>query len=336
MESGQLAVVSATSGDRVLAPQFLPAASVCRREAVAACLLLWSGLGHSCTEPTAAIPRTPDVRAFVTERLATTLDSNGHYVLRGLAPPERLPVISESTAVVLAEAFLRTFAGSPAFVLMLERQRGGSVPVATLRPERRVEYADSPYDHLSIDSAALRRHAGPRFVVRFMEPNSAPAVTVAVSLYATNFAVTDGKLVSQPATGGEFRVFATPVHRTYENPVSPERATVEASRATGALVDEIPSLLLPDITYAFQFARWHLVLDRELLVEVIATGRRAVVRSLYVGLSFPTTTNQTALFTPAVAQPEVQGFPLFDGTEYPIRIRGGAPVALEEVRVIPR
>lgn len=287
----------------------------------------------ACVDPVAPEVDEPDVRPYVTAAVASTLDARGRFVFSTPTIVTPFPTITESTAITLAVAFLNTFASHSGFVAALRRQRGADVPLGDLRPDGRVEFADSPYDHATVDSAFLRRVTGPQFLVRF-SANGVPYVTVVVSAYATELRVVSGRLVYPQTSGGEFAIFATRLGHAYESPVSAEQATKSVATGTRALVAQVPSLLVPDRFHAFQMSRWRIVLDRDVEVEVLSTGARVRVSSLYVGLSLRSEwANGTAWYIPASQQASAQLMWLANGSSYQVPVLPNMPIEFEEVRL---
>jgi hypothetical protein len=253
-------------------------------------------------------------------------------------PTRRLPfrLSDEQAARDLAPAYINTFASLPEFREPLELQRGAPINLVALRAAMRVEFAETPYEVLP-DSAPrwLRRSLGSAFVVRLTEAG-VPAVAVSVARHATELFVVDGRVRFPPDAGGEFQAFGMRADPGYSSPIGPERATEVAARLTGAKITELPILLRPLSRFAMTFARWKLVLDREITVVERATGIERRTQVLYVGLQPIAGVpggNPAALFIASAEQPGEDT--LQAGATYTIGIRPGIPVYFEEISAVP-
>lgn len=278
-------------------------------------------------------PALPDVRRWVTGAALAALDENGHYVFPPASTPTPYPVVDEAAARDLAPAYLNTFAHLPDFWGPLELQHGAPIAVSQLGAASRVEYAETPYSTVpdSIPSW-LRRSRGSAFLVRMTE-SGLPAVAVTVSRHAVELTIVNGRVRFPPEAGGEFDVYGMRTSPGFSAPIGPERATQVAAELTGARIAEIPVLLLPSWRFHFTFARWKLVLDRDITVIERQTGTARQTRVLYVGMqpvSGVPGGNPSALFIAAAQQPSADTLP-----GYIFAIRADIPVVFDEVTVAP-
>jgi len=282
--------------------------------------LLWSRLlaatgglcafaAIGCENPLAPPIALPDVREWVTGVAASSLDAEGHYVFPqpGISTP--FPEIDEARARVLAAAFLKTFASSPGFASRLNAQHGRDIPFQDIRIAERLEFAETPYEPVPADtSPATRRFLGAFFVARALYGNT-PAVSVAVSVHASDLDVEDGILVFPAASGNEFASTGMPVQTGHAYPTSPERATEFAARLTGARVAELPRLILPERRDGYEFARWQLVFDRQVTVVDVETGKPYASDTLFIGVTCSPACVSLALFVATPEQPTVDTLP---------------------------
>jgi hypothetical protein len=76
------------------------------------------------------------------------------------------------------------------------------------------------------------------------------------------------------------------VPRTTETrvPSWPEEAVLEVFRVTGARTREVPVLFQPGERWIPQGARWRLILDRPILVEVATDGTRLSTDTVFIGV----------------------------------------------------
>lgn len=257
--------------------------------------------------------REPDVRAFVAGAAAAAVDDNGTFVFTNALPSGVFVSISELRASELAVVFINTFAwpdnvvGS-ALGAALEKQRGRAIDVSLLKAEGAVVLADSPYLDAEPGSAPfLRNLFGPRYLIR-LHDGFGPAVGVAVSAYAADVQVKDGKAVFPAESGAEFQAYGNPYNKGYMNPVGPERAVVSAALATHTQVVEVPKLLLPERRFSFVNARWRLLLAQEACFVNATSGDITWSRVVYVGTALTAAgaiLARDALFLPAMTQVDV-------------------------------
>lgn len=169
---------------------------------------IWAALAlpllTACESPVEAPRPVPDVRSWVVEAAAASLDRSGHFILAPPAAPGLKPITPSETAISLAQALLRLVTGPKAAPLFpggisvrdqLELQRGGPIDFSTLVPARRILFAESPYAPVP-DSipAPVQKYLGPFFLVTFLD-RSDPAVVIASSAYNTDLAIEGGRLV---------------------------------------------------------------------------------------------------------------------------------------------
>lgn len=190
-------------------------------------------------------------------------------------------LISELQAKRLALAYLRTFGQS--FKPWLDAGRGASLELASLVAHPRVQFAQSPYAKLPRDDVhpSYRRLFGPYYLVTLLD-NGTPAVQIAVSALATEYAIgPTGLLMSPHFTGNDFFARAVPVDGSAP-PLSPEEAVELAATASGARVQAAPELVLVGSDYSPAFAKWRLELETPVTVKD-GDGRLRTTRTLLVG-----------------------------------------------------
>ena len=278
----------------------------------------------------------PSVRGLVAGDALDHLDAAGRFILSSPEAPDAQPIISPERARDLAVAFLQTWGES--HQLVWERQRGAPLNLGELRPASRVFYAESPHGRVPDGfHPAYRRMYGPWYVVYF-EASEAPVLGVAISAYATDLEVRNGR-INEPALGGEYyltHVISTR-GRSPLNPLSPEEAVEHVATRTSAKVTEVPELVLRPGWHPLQ-AVWRLKLDHPVHVRrkvgtTPPAGEKMAVSEVYVGTA-------TTLFIAAKNQPpasparvafDAQGRHLYGAPVVRLQKRSAYPLILEEV-----
>lgn len=276
----------------------------------------------------------PDVTRWVVGEAAEHLDRNGRFVF----PPAHVvtphPTIDEARARELALAYVRTFSSLSDFWQPLEAQHQGPIDASRLEVVSRVEFADTPYSVLPDTFPGwLIRTLSPIFLVR-LTSRSVPVIVVSVSLHATEIAIRDRRVVFPSQSGGEFHVSGMSSHPGYSSPVGPERATEFVAVTTGAKIRALPLLVRPDRRYSMTFARWRLLLDREIEFTDVSTGTPRRSSEVYVGMEPLTGVpggNPTALFLPTTSQPAMDSI-RSDATWY-FSVRPDIPTAFDRVQI---
>lgn len=286
----------------------------------------------ACSEPVGP-SEVPDVRPWVTGEAARHLSSSGQFIFSAPATDWPYEIIDSAMAAELGLALSRTF---PSIRRALEEQRGEPINFANLTTVTRL-LGQSPYSPLP-DSVprSLRKSVGPKYLVRLLE-RGAPAISVGVSAFNTDVRLEGGEVILPVHHGGEFQAYGIRRGEGYRNPISPEEAVVVAGRSTGALITEVPELVLPHRTYSFGFARWRLVLDRTVTLQTVETGERHTTRVLFVGLIFGSGGKliaHNALLLPKAVQPRADtAYRAVSGVErsFIVPLREDVPVYFDQV-----
>jgi hypothetical protein len=306
---------------------------------IAFCFLVLS-LNAACdrqdaraTSPTAA---TPNLQRFLTGSAAQNLDAHGEFMFSAASPEPGVPAITSERAGELALSFARTWGK------FYERQwaedRGGPIQLKSLEVAPRIFYAESPYGRFPDGyHPAFRRAFGPWYVVTLTSGGD-PVLRVAVSAYNTDLGIdARGKLVEPLVGGNDFEAIAISQGSAgWFHPVSPERAVAHVGLRSGARTVATPELTL---RYMSQHpvnaadAVWKLSLDRAIQVRSVDKGRRAEVRTLYVG-------SEDRLYVPTPDQPsthrttalryDAQGNPM-GSAPVEVPIKRGMATDFEEV-----
>lgn len=294
-------------------------------------------IGAGCGDP--AGPTTPperDVRPWVTGAAAEAVDENGHFRFEGQPPDWPCPCIDEAAARIQAQAFVRTFC--PDLQSSLDLHHGDRVDCDALEPASRAVPVQSPYETVP-DSFPLgiRKVYGPQYLSRLYQ-HGVPAVSVFGSALNTDLWVENGSIRGPSSASFTFQVTGIPRGGGYLNPIGPEAAVVVAAQATGALVAEVPELILPRREYGFVFAKWRVILDRPARLRDRTTGQIIETDTLYVGLHIrPVTWDLVpdAILVPQAQQPDSDTIYRFDdsGQErmWILPFRPDRPVAFLEL-----
>lgn len=294
----------------------------------------------ACAGPGIVDPDGPlDVRPYVTGDAARALSPEGLFILPEPAAPSPRSIVLPEQAVSLAASYVLSF--GPALQRFWERERGRSIRVSDLRPDRRAFYAATPYGVFPEGyHPAFSTAFGPYYLVQ-MRSGSTAELLVAVAGYATEAAIDSSGLLDLPVQGGnEFVSQGVPVDTTRPDlafSVTPEEAVVRAGRLTGARVSSVPRLLRVGLPLGPFSSVWKLTLDQAVRVTVVQTGRTEEVRELYVGfkvgrqLMIPALEQPTEFVGPAIRiSPEGEHL----GVDMvPVPILPGLPTVFEAVAV---
>ena len=266
-----------------------------------------------CADDVLAPQPEPDVRQYVTGEAAALVDASGHFQVRDTIAISALPTIGADRARNLALGYLKTFAWPDAAVgsaigVGLEKQHGGPININMLTPGN-VVLAQSTYEDVAGSAPAFFRNTvAPRFIVRLTQGTN-PTVAVAVSAFATDVQLGNGKVVLPDSSGGEFYAYGNPQGAGFLEPIGPERAAVAVAKASGALVTKVPELLLPHEDYYFTYARWKVTLDREVAFARRETGEITRSAVVYIGLAYTLPggkfESHEGFFLPAAQQQDV-------------------------------
>jgi len=233
------------------------AASVRALAAVAA-------VGCAERDPGVIAPQPPKSRvaAALTPSAGVVFNTDGKIVLpapRGGPYAE----LSAARATALAQAWTRHFA--PWSASFLEETHGAPIDLQRLRPCGRALYARAAFETPPADlPAPLRRPYGPWWLVTMCSATGVPQVSVAVSAWATEVRLVDGRIrfPEGVVAGNEFLGLGIPQGHTGEYPVSPEAAVTRAFAQTRRHVAAVPELVMASPDQAPpQGAHWTLQLD---------------------------------------------------------------------------
>lgn len=230
--------------------------------------------------PTRALLTPSRLRAAVSGSAAAAIGADGRIQLAaptGGAERELTAV----EAVAYASAWTRDYA--PMTRSWLESTHGAAIDFKTLRTCERPLYARSALNappH-SIPSPYRRIH-GPWWLVTFCDAAGAPSVSIAISAWATELTLENGKLRFPRISGTELVAVGVPLGHVGEYPSAPEVAIEFAARQTGQRVSEVPELVTPLPTDGPpQLARWRVTLDGLATVRT-RSGARAI-KEVFVG-----------------------------------------------------
>ena len=251
--------------------------------------------------PESSLPSRPNVRAWVTDAIADSLDADGHFVFPAPDGADGWMPASPTAASAVAAAFVATFLSGGGAVA--NSSRSSTLDIIDLRQAialihgRPVDwskvrvmtwpayYAMSPaYPPADTFPAYARRVIGPRFHILLTEGGSFVA-DISVSADLSDVALTTGSpalLTRLPSATVHVEGLSAGLNA--EVPLLPEVAVADVARRTEAKVDAMPILYGPWHQLSAVFARWMLHFDRDIHVEQVGTSRRIASRQLLVGL----------------------------------------------------
>lgn len=239
-------------------------------------------------------------------RLATMLTGNARLTASGeiqVSGPilTSRPQIAASRADSLAQWWARTRAAMAR--PMLERQHGAALNIPALHVCGRTYFARSAFDPLPISLPDYaQRSFGPYWIVTICD-DAEPAISLAVSAYATDLTLANGRVDFPKVSGEEFKWVGIPVGSS-GLPLPPEEAVATMFAQTHRRVAADPELVILGHSIP-QLARWHLHLDS---VASLGTGHGIVHdQDVYVGRR---RAGDTVLAHGAPSQPEGVAFHL--------------------------
>lgn len=240
-----------------------------------------------------------EVRSAVVGSAAIAIGPDGRFGARQLSLARR-GELSGPQAATFATAWLHRHARM--IHTMLQRQHGATFDLRQLSACGRPLYARSSIEAPPADiPAPFRRTYGPWWLITFCKEETVPAVSVAVSAWATELRIVNDRLRFPRVSGNEFVAMGIPLGHRGEFPTRPEEAVVRAAKVTGKRVAAVPELVLPLKTQGLpQNAAWRLTLDRPTRVRT-PSGNRS---SIYAVVARPET-GGTGVFVPAAEQPAV-------------------------------
>lgn len=232
---------------------------------------------QGCADRPAAnvVAPQPDARrvvASLTGEIAVALDASGKFRLP--KPPRQGPYdeIPEEQAVAMARAWARQYGGHHA--TFLQEMHGAPIDFQRISPCGRTLYARSSFQPPRPEIPAPSRRAfGPWWLVTMCSAAGTPQVSLAVSAWATDTRVENGKVVFPFHHGGEFFPLGIPIGHTGEYPTSPEMAATSIAEEMGRRIAAVPELVAPSPDNGPpQGARWILRLDRSGTVATAKSG----------------------------------------------------------------
>jgi hypothetical protein len=241
------------------------------------CALVFVGCTDRQLSDSAIVAPNPTARLAMMLTGSARLNPSGEIEVMGPVPTEQ-PQVSASRADSLAQGWARVFAGMvrPS----LERQRGAPLNIPALRVCGKTYFARSAFDPLppALPGYA-HRSFGPYWIVTICDGQT-PAVSLAVSAYATDLTLADGRVGFPKSSGEEFKWMGIPAGSA-GLPFPPEEAVAAMFAQTGRRVAAAPELVIPGHSMP-QLARWHLRLDSTALLRT----KDGTVRQqdVYVGM----------------------------------------------------
>jgi len=233
------------------------------------------------TPPNASVSRDL-LRSLVAPSVAAKLDRNGLFELPVPSPTDDYPEVTPAQVNELATAWIKEFA--PRARPRLEQQHGSGINVHALSICGRTLYARSPYSTVpSSVPLPYRRAFGPWYFVTICDQGGAPAVSLAVSAWATDLQVENGRIRFPSFGGSEFFALGIPAGHHGEFPATPESAVALAGQS-GRIITAIPELVMqPTTAGPPQAARWHVTFDGSVSVRGVRSGLTQA-KDLYIGL----------------------------------------------------
>jgi hypothetical protein len=235
------------------------------------CGLVVSALGllgvlGACSEDSAtAVTGVPPTRAgllaSVTAAAEAAVGADGRMQLAAARAGGAERELTAAEAGRFASVYMRHFA--PRIRGWLEKTHGAPINFMQLRSCGRPLYARSafnpPPENISLP---LRRVYGPWWLLTFCDGAGSPSVSLAVSAWATDLAIVNGRLRFPPISGAEFVAVGIPAGHVGEYPSAPEAAIELGARRTGRRVSRVPELVTPmQEDGPPQLARWRLTLE---------------------------------------------------------------------------
>jgi hypothetical protein len=145
----------------------------------------------------------------------------------------------------------------------------------------------------------------------------APEVSLAISAWATDLGVLEGKIVFPQISGNEFVAIGIPVGSQGEFPTTPELAATLAAQASGQLVQKVPRLFAVTPRDGLpQSARWEISLANQVRFVGSKSGARNA-SEVFVGSK-----DMYPLTAPRQWLPLVQQQPSFLVDVYPVPNNG--------------
>jgi hypothetical protein len=300
--------------------------------------------GKVASAPATVRPATASVSRYMSDTSRALLDDSGRFVLASIGNKSAAgrEIIAEDRARALAAALAKRFDGS--ILRIVEREHAASILPEALHACGRTFYAESPVGDLPAEiPSVVRRFYGPQWIVTLCDVVG-PAVSVAVSAYSTDLAISKGDLqYPELSGGGYFKWLGIPPGMS-ALPMTPEDAVAAVAVASGTKVTQAPTLIAPLPSEFPQMARWRVSLSRGVAIQSLVNAVKSDAAELYVGrqlLSEPISFYKPAAGSPKTLQISYQasvrrGDPR--GPRAPMQqasmpVEAGAPVKLERVQV---
>ena len=223
-----------------------------------------------------------DIAALVTPAVASSLDKDGRFQVTPSTTGGQYPELSLDQANKLATVWGGEFA--PLFRRRLEKDHGAAINYHALTVCGRTLYARSAFQSVpSSIPEPYRRPYGPWYLATLCGEDGSPTISLAISAWATDLAIVNGRIKFPSYAGNEFFSMGIPQGHVGEFPTSPEAAASLAAQ-TGRRVSSVPELVMqPNLNGPPQLAHWHISLDGPASVQGLRSG--AVNTSeLYIGL----------------------------------------------------
>ncbi len=242
----------------------------------------------ACAEPTApAVEALTTVQpAWVTGAASLALTAAGRWILP--VPAYRFTSPARADTLALAEAQLwRDLAGDAITSGPLFDDHSGVVRLDDLHP------CGAPYYVLPVTAPLpaavdtnLARYLGPRYAVPLCDPRYGAQVVVDVGDARSSMVVDQGRFVPPWFNGNQVANYGVSPLAQSGLPTSPEVATAFVATTTDARIDQVPEAVANSpwgslAFYPSQCMRWHLHLDRELVLRG-ASGTTYRTRDVYV------------------------------------------------------
>jgi len=247
------------------------------------------------------MPNRSDLVASVTGTAASSIDAAGRFLLA--TPTQQGRVYTElgaREAERLAAVWSVQF--GPIVRRTLEQEHGGPINFRALSHCGRTLYARSPFEPPPSEiPSPSRKPFGPWWFVTLCERNT-PALSIAVSAWATELKLSKGTIEFPRVAGNEFFPLGIPSGHLGEFPSAPEGAVTFAARNTGRRAVSVPELVMGvQRDGPPQGARWRIPLEGNAIVHSVRGD--LTTNEVFVGSPLPTKPGSAA-FAPATAQPD--------------------------------
>lgn len=228
-------------------------------------------VGESAAPEIGARQFDVNMTSYITSALRTALDPSGSFRFpEPEAPPGGPPILTSLQAAELAVAYARQFA--PYIRSSLEKDHGGPIDFESLEVDGQTLFVESAYEPLPEGTyMPFQKAAGPYYLFTLQEGGQ-PTLSVAVSAYATDLRIENGRVLLPKISGNEFRMNGINPTTGLGVMTTPELAVQRASQTIGALVNSLPVLRSRGMYWSPQLAYWEVELDRSMPVRVEGRG----------------------------------------------------------------